>query len=125
LSTTDKLFEEFEKKYGNSHTGSKRDITPYWEDGAASTAYEEGKNRINSLRLQQITTLYSILDAKKYNATGFYEAWKNILLFHEHTWGAYNSISEPDIPFVKNSGILKNNSCSMRIMRLMTWRKIC
>jgi hypothetical protein len=107
LNTTDKLFEAFEKKYGNSLPVVKGDITPYWEDGAASTAYEEGKNRTNSLRLQQLTTLYAILDAGKYNTTGFYEAWKNILLFHEHTWGAHNSMTEPDSPFVTEQWDIK------------------
>jgi alpha-mannosidase len=107
LNTTDKLFEAFAQKYGSSLPVVKGDITPYWEDGALSTAYEEGKNRVNSLRLQQLTTLYAILDAKKYNATGFYEAWKNILLFHEHTWGAHNSISQPDLPFVTEQWDIK------------------
>jgi alpha-mannosidase len=107
LNTTDKLFEAFEQKYGNSIPVVKGDITPYWEDGAISTAYEEGKNRVNSLRLQQLTTLHAILDAKKYNATGFYEAWRNILLFHEHTWGAHNSITAPDIPFVTEQWDIK------------------
>ena len=107
LSTTDQLFETFEKKYGNQIPVVKGDITPYWEDGAFSTAYEEGKNRSNSLRLQQLTTLYSILNPSKYNADSFYNAWKNILLFHEHTWGAYNSISEPDVPFVTKQWQIK------------------
>lgn len=107
LATTDQLFETFEKKYGNQLPIVKGDITPYWEDGAFSTAYEEGKNRNNSLRLQQLTTLYSILNPAKYNADTFYEAWKNILLFHEHTWGAYNSTSEPDVPFVTKQWEIK------------------
>ena len=107
LNTTDKLFEEFEKRYGNSIPVVKGDITPYWEDGAGSTAYEEGKNRVNSLRLQQLTTLYAMLDATRYYSPGFYEAWKNILLFHEHTWGAHNSITEPGIPFVTEQWRIK------------------
>lgn len=107
LSTTDQLFETFEKKYGNQIPVVKGDITPYWEDGAFSTAYEEGRNRVNSLRLQQLTTLYSILNPAKYNRDAFYSAWKNILLFHEHTWGAYNSISEPDVPFVTKQWEIK------------------
>ncbi|HWI93163.1 MAG TPA: hypothetical protein VNT20_17920 [Flavisolibacter sp.] len=107
LSTTDHLFETFEKKYGNKIPIVKGDITPYWEDGAFSTAYEEGINRSNSLRLQQLTTLYSILNPAKYNADSFCNAWKNILLFHEHTWGAYNSTSEPDLPFVTKQWEIK------------------
>ncbi|MCO4292585.1 hypothetical protein NF867_06910 [Solitalea sp. MAHUQ-68] len=100
LNTTDKLFEEFEKKHGTELKTVSGDISPYWEDGAASTAEEEGKNRVNSLRLQQLTTLYSMVNPQKYNTDKFYEAWKNVIMFHEHTWGAFNSISEPDVPFV-------------------------
>ncbi|MGZ3830061.1 MAG: glycoside hydrolase family 38 N-terminal domain-containing protein [Mucilaginibacter sp.] len=107
LNTTNKLFEAFEQKYGNSIPVVKGDITPYWEDGAVSTAYEEGKNRVNSLRLQQLTTLYSMLDPKQYDKQKFREAWTNIVMFHEHTWGAFNSISQPDVPFVTEQWRIK------------------
>lgn len=107
LNTTEKLFETFEKKYGDSIPVVKGDITPYWEDGAVSTAYEEGKNRVNSLRLQQLTTLYAMLNPKQYNKQKFREAWTNIIMFHEHTWGAYNSISQPDVPFVTEQWRIK------------------
>lgn len=107
LSTTDRLFEAFEKKYGDQLPVLKGDITPYWEDGAFSTAYEEGRNRNNSLRLQQLTTMYAILNPSKFDSNNFYEAWKNVLLFHEHTWGAYNSTSEPDLPFVTKQWEIK------------------
>jgi alpha-mannosidase len=107
LNTTDKMFKEFEQKYGSQLQVVKGDITPYWEDGAASTAAEEGKNRVNSLRLQQLTTLYSMLNPKQYSNERFYEAWKNIIMFHEHTWGAHNSITEPDVPFVTEQWRIK------------------
>ncbi len=82
-------------------------MTPYWEDGAISTAEEEGRNRANSLRLQQLTTLYAMLDPQRYEEQAFYEAWKHVLLFHEHTWGAHNSISQPDLPFVTEQWRIK------------------
>jgi alpha-mannosidase len=107
LSTTNQMFETFEKKYGSRIPTVKGDITPYWEDGAFSTAYEEGKNRMNGLRLQQLTTLFSILNPKLFKADEFYGAWKDILLFHEHTWGAYNSTSDPDLPFVTKQWEIK------------------
>lgn len=107
LSTTEKMFADFEKKYGQQIPVVKGDITPYWEDGAQSTAEEEGRNRVNSLRLQQLTTLYSMLNPNQYHDQKFYEAWKNIILFHEHTWGAHNSISQPDIPFVTEQWHIK------------------
>ncbi|MFV8346998.1 glycoside hydrolase [Flavobacterium sp. ZB4P13] len=107
LNTTDKLFETFEQKHGAQIATVKGDITPYWEDGAISTAFEEGKNRVNSLRLQQLTTLYSMLNPKQFSKQKFYEAWTNIILFHEHTWGAHNSTTQPDIPFVTEQWRIK------------------
>lgn len=107
LNTTEKLFEEFEQKYGASIPTVKGDITPYWEDGAISTATEEGQNRVNSLRLQQLTTLYAMLNPKQYNQNRFYEAWKNVIMFHEHTWGAHNSTTQPDEPFVTEQWRIK------------------
>lgn len=107
LNTADKMFEAFEKKYGDKIPTVKGDLTPYWEDGALSTADEEGKNRVNSLRLQQLTTLYTMLQPKKYDQQNFYEAWRNIIMFHEHTWGAHNSISDPDSHFVTEQWRIK------------------
>jgi hypothetical protein len=107
LNTSEKLFDAFVKKYGPDIPTVKGDITPYWEDGAISTAHEEGKTRSNSLRLQQLPILYSMLKPSAYKEDEFYEAWKNILLFHEHTWGAHNSISQPDVPFVTEQWRIK------------------
>jgi alpha-mannosidase len=109
LNTVTNLFEKFEKRYGKIIPVVKGDISPYWMDGAASTAREEGRNRENSFRLQQLTTLYSMISPKKYNPQNFYEAWRNIIMFTEHTWGAFNSISDPDLPFVKEQWRIKKD----------------
>ena len=109
LKTVSAMFENFEKRYGKVIPTVKGDISPYWMDGAASTAREEGINRVNSFRLQQLTTLYSILAPQKYNAQAFYQAWRNIIMFTEHTWGAFNSISDPDLPFVKEQWRIKKD----------------
>ncbi|MBV8326863.1 MAG: glycoside hydrolase [Chryseobacterium sp.] len=107
LSTNEKMFEVFEKKYGDQIPVVKGDISPHWEDGAMSTAKEEGINRNSSLKLQQLTTLYSMLNPRQYDAQRFYKAWRNVILFHEHTWGAFNSITAPDLPFVKDQWQVK------------------
>lgn len=107
LSTNEKMFEVFEKKYGDQIPVVKGDISPYWEDGAMSTAKEEGINRNSSLKLQQLTTLYAMLNPAQYNHQGFYDAWRNVILFHEHTWGAFNSITAPDLPFVADQWKVK------------------
>ncbi|WP_206156165.1 glycoside hydrolase family 38 C-terminal domain-containing protein [Chitinophaga fulva] len=107
LNTTDKLFETFEQKYGKDLPVVKGDITPYWEDGAGSTAKEEGQNRVNSLRLSQLTNAYAMLAPGQFNAQQFFHAWTNILMFHEHTWGAHNSTTQPDVPFVTEQWRIK------------------
>ncbi len=98
LSTVNNLFEVFEKKYGKSIPSLAGDITPYWEDGAYSTAAEEGENRVLSekiIQLEQVAKeLHQPLDANM-----LYRAKRDIVMFHEHTWGSYNSISDPDNPF--------------------------
>ena len=109
LSTTSELFREFEKRYGKTIPVKRGDLTPYWEDGAYSTAAEENQNRRNSFKLQQLATLYSILNPAKYNEKEFYEAWRNTVMFSEHTWGAYNSVSEPDVPFVTKQWEIKRD----------------
>ncbi len=107
LNTTEKLFEAFEHKYGDQLPVVKGDITPYWEDGAISSANEEGRNRKASTSLSQLATLYSVMNPEKFKAAQFYSAWSDILLFHEHTWGAFNSTSEPDLPFVQEQWRIK------------------
>jgi hypothetical protein len=41
-------------------------------------------------------------NSRVFPAEMFSEAWTNILLFSEHTWGAHNSVIAPDLDFVKN-----------------------
>ena len=74
------MFEVFEKKYGDHLPVVKGDISPHWEDGAMSTAKEEGINRNSGLKLQQLTTLYSMLNPRLYNSQSFYDAWRNVIL---------------------------------------------
>lgn len=99
LANLQDFFERFEKAYGKTIPGMSGDFTPYWEDGAYSTAKEEAANREAA---QKIINLEKYAQQKgiKDNENLFYLAKKYVLLFHEHTWGAYNSISEPDVPFV-------------------------
>jgi len=101
LATHEQMFQEFERRYGATLPVVQGDFTPYWEDGAVSTAYEAALNRATADRLIQGETLWSMLAPTAYPASEYEAAWRNVALFDEHTWGAHNSTEEPDLPFVK------------------------
>jgi hypothetical protein len=107
IATTDEMFHDFERRYGGQLPRAKGDFTPYWEDGAGSSARETALNRAAAERLVQAETLFAMLNPKAYPAEAFYQAWRNVILYDEHTWGAYNSISQPDEPFVKSQWAIK------------------
>jgi alpha-mannosidase len=50
--------------------------------------------------LAQAATLSAILAPQAYNRADFDVAWRNVLLYSEHTWGAWNSVSDSENPFV-------------------------
>ncbi len=101
ISTTSEMFHEFEKRYGATLPVYRGDMTPYWEDGAGSSARETGINRLSSDRMTQGEILWTLLKPGALPAGGYADALKNIAMYSEHTWGAYNSIRSPDSDFVK------------------------
>jgi alpha-mannosidase len=51
ISSTNDAFAAFEKQYGDKLPQYKGDLTPYWEDGAGSSARETSMNRRAAERL--------------------------------------------------------------------------
>jgi hypothetical protein len=96
IATAQEMFEEFEKRYGAHLPVVSGDFTPYWEDGTGSTARETALNRAAAARLTQAETLWAMLDPAGYPAADFDEAWRQTLMWDEHTWGAADSVSAPD-----------------------------
>ncbi len=100
IATTSEAFHALEERYGKELPTYRGDMTPYWEDGAGSSARETGINRQATDRLVQAETLWALLTPGIFPADDFGKAWKNAALYSEHTWGAYNSVSQPDLAFV-------------------------
>lgn len=98
LSTVTDLFEDFEKAYGKRIPTLSGDLTPYWEDGAYSSAKEEVAARQTSFKIVELEKI-ARLNKVKIDSVELYNVKKFVVLWHEHTWGAYNSISEPDSKF--------------------------
>jgi alpha-mannosidase len=98
ISTQERMFEDFEKKYGAGLPSYSGDFTPYWEDGALSTAFETAMTRRSVDKVIQAEALYSIRFPEKYPKRNFDKTWRDIVLWDEHTWGADISVSDPDNP---------------------------
>ncbi len=96
ISGASQAFHAFEEKYGSALPKVKGDWTPYWEDGAASSALQTSESRENSDRLTQAATAFAMFHPDQYPLNDFTSAWRNVLLYSEHTWGAWCSISEPE-----------------------------
>lgn len=108
MSTATDMFKEFEARYGKDLPVESGDFTPYWEDGAGSSALETAENRSSAERLSQAGTLWTLLKPPaSFPTHDVYSAWRDVVLYSEHTWGAYNSISEPDSDFVKGQWAVK------------------
>lgn len=106
IATTREMMEEFEKRYADKLPTYSGDLTPYWEDGAASSALETGINRKTADQLVQAETLSAMVglstDVKRFD-----EAWRNVVLFSEHTWGANISKAQPESEFTKSLWAVK------------------
>ena len=107
IATTSQMFHEFERRYGDRVPEVRGDFTPYWEDGAGSSAAETALARNASERLVQAEALWSMLNPKEYPADDFYAAWRSVLLYNEHTWGAHCSISQPESQFTLDQWKIK------------------
>ncbi|MCJ7582585.1 MAG: hypothetical protein MUP98_18885 [Candidatus Aminicenantes bacterium] len=99
IATTSEMFHAFENKYGEELPVYEGDFTGYWEDGAASSARETALVRQAAERLVQAEVLSTIRSSDSFPSGTVEEIWKNILLYNEHTWGSWNSISAPDSDF--------------------------
>jgi hypothetical protein len=95
IASVSDAFRAFERKYGDKLVQARGDWTPYWEDGAGSSALETGMNRASSDRLGQAATVWAMRHPRSYPAGDFEAAWRNVLLYSEHTWGAWCSVGEP------------------------------
>ncbi len=107
IATHRQMFEAFERRYGSELPAFKGDFTPYWEDGASSSAFETAVNRHAADRLIQGEAIWSICSPGSFPKSEYYNAWRDVILYDEHTWGAWNSISEPDLPSVKGQWAIK------------------
>ncbi len=99
ISTNSEFLRKFGERYGDAIPVQHGDFTPYWEDGCASTSRATGVNRRSSERIAQAQILWAMLRPELTLHNRFDAAWNKAIMYDEHTWGAHNSISNPDSTF--------------------------
>ncbi len=109
IASTGTAFRAMEERYGPELPSMRGDLTPYWEDGAGSSALETAMNRNAADRLTQAEALAAMLSPAGYDPAAYSEAWRNVLLYSEHTWGAWCSVSNPESSFTKEQWAFKRN----------------
>ncbi len=106
-------FEYIGKNFGDRLPIYRGDAGAYWEDGAASSAAATRLNRLSHEILPAAETacaLAALFDSKQlFPAADFEQAWKNVMFYDEHTWGAFNSVSQPDKDFVTRQWEIKES----------------
>ncbi|OPX22477.1 MAG: hypothetical protein B1H02_06090 [Candidatus Latescibacteria bacterium 4484_107] len=100
VSTPTPFFERMEEQYGSKFPSCSGDWTDWWADGHGSTAYETGLNRQTHSVLDSVEkwdALGSLVDQTQNPSkkADFKTAYRDMLLFNEHTWGSGDSIKNP------------------------------
>jgi hypothetical protein len=99
------FYEYIEQSFGDKLQTYRGSGGTYWEDGAGSSARETALCRNAHEAVGNAERLLAITGRLKsdgaYPADAIYDAWRNCILYDEHTWGAYCSISQPESDFTK------------------------
>ncbi|HOW69024.1 MAG TPA: polysaccharide lyase family protein [Phycisphaerae bacterium] len=111
LCSNDTFMKHIEKNFAGKIPVVRGCGGSWWEDGAGSSAVETAITRVAHQDIIAAETAWAVATGGKpiplSTQTTFDEAWNNILLYDEHTWGAHNSIAEPDSDFVTRQWAVK------------------
>ncbi len=99
IVTADMLRERVLKESGETVPEYAGDWTDYWNFGCASTARETRVSRLAKQAFAKAEFIECLTGRPdRHYESVKQECIKNILLFDEHTWGASQSVKEPDDP---------------------------
>ncbi len=87
------------------------DWTDWWAQGVGSSAFETALNRQSHSRYFTAGALNALLHGQpqndSYSAPDADQAWRDLLLYDEHTWGSYDSIMYPSTGDARGQGYRK------------------
>jgi hypothetical protein len=99
IGSSEQVLAELESSCGDELPVVHGDLTGYWEDGAASSARETQSIR-HTVEWLSAAEALAAMSGVELDPEEVYLTWREVLLYCEHTWGAWNSISEPEAEFV-------------------------
>ena len=100
FSTFADAMAAIEKPFNGQIPVYRGDFGPYWEDGFGSDSVATAVHRQNQQRIlnaEKLGTLPAVLNSDlrpEGNRLG--DAWRNLLLFDEHTWTYVGATTQPD-----------------------------
>ncbi len=100
FSTFADAMAAIEKPFNGNIPTYRGDLGPYWEDGFGSDSLATAIHRQNQQRIlsaEKLGTLPAVLNLDlRPERDRLAEAWRNILLFDEHTWTYVGATTQPD-----------------------------
>ncbi len=99
FTTPGRFLAMVRQHYGATAPTWRGDWTDWWADGVASSAYETALSRLAEAMLPTLDLLAAQVDGL--DTALIEEAYRNLYLYDEHTWGAYSSITLPHHPFTR------------------------
>ncbi len=111
VATSREWFNRLEKEHAKDIPTYKLAWPDWWADGHASSAYETILTRETHetfFAAERFSAIAKVLDPSfKYPAEQFRKTLEKIMLYDEHTWGAAQSISQPDSEETKGQWKIK------------------
>ncbi len=92
--------ENIRQQFGDNIPTISGDGGPYWELGIGSDAYYAAMERENESRgpsAEKLSTIASLIDPRvAVDKKTLDNMWSDMILMDEHTWGSWNSVSDPE-----------------------------
>jgi hypothetical protein len=105
LATAREWFEHLELHWPRPLQRLQKAWPDWWADGNGSAVYEAALARRTQARLVGLEAQRAVLSSRGIDLPRLDEqydaAWRRLMLFCEHTWGAYEAAIDPDAPVAR------------------------
>jgi len=103
------FYQHIEKEFADEVPVYRGTIENWWNFGVGSTAYETAAHKANQDRLAAAEMLATLAAAKipgqRYPYEDLADAWRNMMLYCEHTWGAASSAVDSQWFWKRNTAL--------------------